>query len=253
MGGITDVDRSIRDKFNTLLNPAFEALPSATAHNYWTRSEKKTPDDVLEAKRRSVLAALLSTPKQDLEGLLGGELIALRARYDALFEMLASAGCVVLRRGTIEDYYFNPISASIGKPEVAALEMEHASALKPDQVRQQFGDVVRALDVAAPLKKIDENGLLREQLGSLTGAALQLVEPGMPDDELNSRSTANFNSSKPVFRFSNKSVASGAPGYRRRIEVSITSPLFVRAGFPFEIGEEDNLTTVIAQKLPTAK
>jgi AAA domain, putative AbiEii toxin, Type IV TA system len=249
MGSVAEIDRGIRDRFNALLDAAFDALSNVTLnHRHWT-GRGKGPEEELKAKRRATLAALFLTSEEDLKQPLAGELLTLRKRYEALMDVLASAGCVILRRGAIEDYYFDeqPDSA-IGKPEAAATEMEGLTARTASDVRKQFNDVIRAVDIAAPLKKIDENEILREQLGSLLGAALQIVRPGMSDDELNSRVLANFSLTKPVFRFANRSEQSnGTP--LRRVHVSISSPLFVRPNFPFEISEHDNITVVVDQKL----
>jgi hypothetical protein len=193
MGSVMEIDRSIRDKFNSLLDPLFQALsPIATKHRYWTSSRAQDPDEDLKAKRRAALAALLSSTTDELRPLVDGEALTLRTRYNALLEILDSAGCIILRRGTIEDYYFDSYPGSVGKPEAAAVEMEKILILAETAVRRQYEDVVRAVQIAAPLKKIDENMLLREQLGSLLGGALLIVKPGMLDDELNSRAGGQF-------------------------------------------------------------
>jgi hypothetical protein len=252
MGSVTEIDRGIRDKLNTLLDDAFTALSAAILkHQYWT-ARGDTPDEELKAKRRATLAALFMTSREELKTLLSGELLALRNRYEALMDILATAGCVILCRGTIENYYFGQYRvANVGKPEAAAAEMEGLSTRAVAEICQRFHDVIRAIDLAAPLKRIDENELLREQLGSLLGAALQVVRPGMSDEELNARAIGIFSSTTSVFRFANRSIKSkdGAP--LRRVEVSIKSPLFVRDNFPFQISEQDNITLTIAERLPS--
>jgi hypothetical protein len=249
MGSVTDIDRSIRDKFQTLLDKAFDALSStAVKHRYWT---ERAPDDELKAKRRSTLAALLSTPESNLTDLLSGELTALRKRYDALLDLLAAAGCVVLRRGTIEDYYSTQKSSGgLGKPESAAIEVETFSARDLRSVKSNYDDVVKAIEVAAPIKKIDENALLREQLGSLLGAAFQIVKFDMSDDELNARIKSNSAYEALVFEFKNRSSVS-PDRLHRRIEVNILSPLFKHDDFPFEVSEHENLTIVVDRMLPS--
>ena len=168
MGSVTDIDHDIRDNFNKLLNAAFNALSvTALDHRYWT-ARGKTPEDELKAKRRATLAALFLTSEEELRPILNGELFALRTRYETLLGVLATAGCIFLRRGTIEDYYLEQATTTtVGKPEAAASEMESLPTLSPAEIRARYSDVISAIDIAAPLKKIDENELLREQLGSL--------------------------------------------------------------------------------------
>jgi len=246
---ITDIDRSIRNTLNTLLNKAFDTLSvGAQNHRYW-QDRGKTPDEELKAKRRATVAALFLTPEEALKDLLSGELLALRKRHEVLLDILATAGCIILRRGTIEDYYFdNQSLTSLGKPEAAATEMETLSAHSATDIRERYEDIIRAIEISAPLRKIDENALLREQLASLLGAALQIVRPGMPDDELNARTAANFSSTTPIFRFTNRSTQTSDAPFRR-VEVSMKSPLFVRDCFPFVVTEQDNLTLIVGQKL----
>jgi hypothetical protein len=251
LGSVAEMDRSIRDKFNTLLDQIFQSLEQTiTRHRYWA-NRPGNGEEELKAKRRATLAALLTGSETELKNFASGEFLSLRKRYDALLETLASAGCVVLRRGTIEDYYLRPsLVPTVGKPEVAVVEMERTLAQTQIQVRLQYDDVIRAIEIAAPLKPIDENALLREQLGSLLGAALQIASPTMKDVELNARAAANFSSGKPIFRFTNRSVEQTG-GALRRVEVQIESPLFKRDGFPFVIDEHENLTSIVRQKLPS--
>lgn len=251
MGSVGDIDRSIRDKLNALLDDAFEALsPRTETHRYWT-SREEDPDNEQKAKRRATVAALLSGSDSELREILGGALVELRTRFDALIKLLAQAGCVVLRKGTIEDYYFANYPG-MGKPEAAASEAEGMGQQEENALRDQYKDVFVAIETAAPLRKIDENALLREQLGSLLGAAMQIVQPGMSDDELNARAAANLGTEGLVFSFANRSTNENS-GTERRLEVHITSSLFKRDSFPFEVGERDNIIAIVQQKLPITR
>jgi hypothetical protein len=248
MGSILEIDRSIRDRLQTLIENAFEALSPATKnHSYWTNRKQ---DEALKAKRRATLAVLLTTSEADFEKTMSEELVPLRKRYDALLDVLSEAGCVILRRGTIEDYYWDNSKTTIGKPETASLEVENFSLQNPQAVRYRYSDVTRALEMAAPVKQIDENRLLREQLGALLGAALQIVTPEMPDDELNSRVATSSAYQEPIFHFTNRSsVKDGHPN--REVGISIASQLFRRDGFPCSISEHENPTVMIARLLPS--
>ncbi|WP_082540727.1 AAA family ATPase [Pseudolabrys sp. Root1462] len=250
LASLTEMDKHIRENFNAMLDRSFEALPAARTHRYWTYRHRDGSEEELKAKRRATLAALLSAPESELASLLDDKLSALRRRYDALLSVLTSAGCVILRRGTVEDYYYRAAVGSLGKPEAAANEMEDVATVAAKDVCEKYDDIVRALEISAPFAKVDENELLREQLGSLLGSALQIVRPDMADDELNARAAANFSSSSPVFAFTNRSTSNGPSSLARKVEVRITSPLFQRPGFPFEISDQENLTSIISQKLP---
>jgi hypothetical protein len=182
---------------------------------------------------------------------MGEKWLALRERYRALLDALDASGCIFLRRGTIEDYYISATArSSSSKPEASAIEVDKLADMETEEVKTAYSDPVQALKIAAPQKDINENDLLREQLGSLLGAALQIATTGMPDEELNARAASNSASEQPIFQFANKTQASQSGVNLRRVAVSIRSPLFVRATFPFEIGEGENQALVIREKLP---
>jgi len=51
-----------------------------------------------------------------------------------------------------------------------------------------------------------------------------------------------------VFRLSNQTSQNNP---LRKVAVAISSPLFAREGFPFEVNDRDNLTSIIERKLPS--
>jgi len=248
---LASLDSGTRNELSKLINEDWEGIQGlAEAHRYWTDLSSDVPVEI--RKKRSVLAVLLSSNDDALRGLaLREKWLALRERYRALLNALDASGCIFLRRGTIEDYYVAAAARSdSSKPEAAAIEVDKLEDMDPNAVEVTYSDAVRALKIAAPRKEINENDLLREQLGSLLGAALQIVTAGMPDDELNSRAASNSATERPVFQFANKTQANSSNASARRIAVSIRSPLFSRPTFPFEIGERENQALTIREKLP---
>ena len=113
-----------------------------------------------------------------------------------------------------------------------------------------YADIVSAIEISAPIKKIDENLLLREQLGALLGSAVLLATPDMTDDELKARAVSNISNERPVFKLANRTSKLENGGYTRAVHVEITSPLFVRASFPFEISATSILVDEIEKRLP---
>jgi hypothetical protein len=252
MADLSEMDQGIRRTFNDLIDKSWAVIhPSASKHRYWI-SREEGAQEALKARRRAGLAALLSAELEYLSHLSSdGEWVNIRNRYDTLLSVLDKAGCIILRKGTIEDYYVGDYSETMsGKPERAALEVERLEILGAVDARERYADLVKAVEISAPLKRINENDLLREQLGALLGAAFQIVSHGMSDNELNSRARANSSGDKPIFHFANRTSQDGKGGSARCIEVSISSPLFVKDGFPFVICDRENLSSVIEGKLP---
>ncbi len=256
---LAEMDKLIRRQFISLIDTDWARIePEACKHRYWTKAERGNPEEETKAKRRAALAALLAPTVDAIEqSQLGPDWLNLRKRYDAQLEVLERAGCVVLRRGTLEDYFLSAeaISAlgSVGKPEGAAIEVEYFSTQSDQLLKDAYADIVAAIQISAPINKIDENDLLKEQLGALLGAALLFVTPKMSNDELNARAAANFGSDKPVFKFANRTKEVDNGNCIRRINVEITSPLFHREAFPFEIDESQNPTVEIERRLPRQK
>ena len=242
LDNILKVDSDIRDRFESLADKIFELLSeNILSHRYYVREAE--PEKALLGKKRATLAALLTSPESRL--LSHDDIFALRKRFDTLLEILAYSGCIILRRGTIEDYYISDVPMEINKSEAAAIETELISEMNNSDILIQYDDLVKAIKIAAPIKVIDENALLREQLGSLLGAAMQIVEYEMEDTELNARTNINFSSTSMLFTFSNVSTIN-----EKKIKVGITSKLFKRDTFPFLITERENPNVIIEQVLP---
>lgn len=251
-GAVTDFDRAVKSDLQKFINDEWSLiLPSAEKHHYWRFRKDESPEDELKAKRRAALAVLLS----NLNVFPNGHPKAqdwriLAQRFNALLQALTEAGCVILRKGTIEDYFASEPPAGSGKPESAAVEADDLDRLTMAEFSARYTDVITAIRLAAPQQSVNENDLLREQLGSLWGAAMQIASPNVDDAELNSRIYANSASDQPIFEFSNKTVISSEGGFVRRVEITIKSALFQRDTFPVQVSETDNQAAVIRQLLP---
>jgi len=169
----------------------------------------------------------------------------LRSRFAVLFDALEKAGCFILRNGTIEDYFINRVSVS-SKPEAAAEEAFGFLNRSPAELETHYADVLRALRSAAPVLPVDENQMLREQLGAAIGAVFQTMDYSTSDGTINGRARGVIGSIMDIFSFENCSTCD-----EKILQVKIVSPLFQRNTFPFTISESDNQTVIIRQKLPS--
>jgi len=244
---LTDLDKSVRGTLGKMVVDHWaEIAPLAQTHPYIMYKATDTPEDV--ARRRAVLAVVLSRSETDLGALpLGEEWIALRHRFTALLNALEDVGCFVLRRGTIEDYYLRSTRGrSTGKPENAADEAAAYGQEEEATLRQQYDDVLRVIAYAAPVSRVDENQFLRGMLGGFLATAFQHLRSGTPDNELNALAAGSNPSSLSVFRLENVSAQNTLT-----LRVHIVSSLFPRSGFPFDIRYDENLNALVAQKLPS--
>lgn len=239
---LADMDRRLRADLNQASIDDWTDIESiASRHRYWKKREQ-TPESV--AKLRAILGTLLTTDEAQLHSLSKGAMwLSLRKRLVALLDALESANCFVLRRGTIEDYYAS-VTLQDAKPGAAANEVASWATEPVTEVERRYADVVRCLEAAAPIRRVNENSLLRQKLGAALGSLFQVVTDQISDDELNAHASLVLGGAAPLFKFENKSV-----GGLKKLRVSITSPLFSRATFPIEIDETENLNNVIRQKL----
>lgn len=243
---LLDLDRALRAELADRADRSWGEIETlAAAHPYWRTREPSISE--VNAKRRAVLATLLTTPDEQLTDITNGEAwVALKVRFVALLEALEKSGCFVLRRGTIENYYSPFASMDLrAKPQAAAAEVACWTDGSLPALQARYADVVRAMHCAAPVKCIDENRLLRMKLAAAVGALFQVMQTDTPDDDLNSQALSTIGSDASIFKFENKS----APG-TRRLRINLSSTLFKSSAFPFEVGEGDNLTALVRDKLP---
>lgn len=235
---LTDLDRELRASLtNFMIN--HEATVNTAAANYPDWSSKESG---LLTTRRVTLARVLTDPSS-FGAAAADEAKSLRTRYEVLLGALAELGCFFLRRGAIENYYQTEATTR-SKPELAAEEAATFDARGAEDLDRNYADVVAALSHIAPNQRVDEDQLLRPKLGALLTAALLGMSHESSDAQLNTLAKTTIGSDAEVFKLRNRSKDD------LRIEVQIASPLFPRDTFPFEVGRDDNPTTVVPSKLP---
>jgi len=220
-------------------------VPLAGSQTYWTARDEKQSEE--QSKRRAICVTLLTHDAPALSALENGaHWVAIKKRLEALFDALERAGCFILRRGTIEEYFLKTTvqENSLGKPDAAAREIEGWQGQTKEDLEARYVEPIRAMRHAAPLPKIDENYLLREKLGAILGAVFQSMRTDMTDAEINARALSTLGPDAAIFKLENISEPS-----RKRLRVSMASMLFPRPTFPFDLSEHDNLTAVIGTKL----
>ena len=239
---LVELDYAIRSKFSGIVQSHWNAIQTrVSSHPYWVQFGKGERTD--QVRRRVTLAFLMSNGGEELDALIGSsDFVAIKKRFAVLFEALEDAGCFILQKGTVEDYY-RSTNKNISKIEAAALEAESFEDASFCKLKTNYSDIVRAIKAAAPIQPVDENLFLRERLGGVLGAIFQFMETGTPSSELNSRARSSH-AEVSIFNLENCSSLD-----ELKVRVSINSPLFQRDTFPFEVSINENLTKVIRAKL----
>jgi hypothetical protein len=236
---LIDLDGDLRTALNRFMTK-HEAEVEAAAAGYPVWSSKESSP---LSKLRVTLARVLTDPAS-FGVAASSDATSLCTRYKALLNALAKIGCFFLSRGAIENYY-QTTAGDRGKPGAAADEAAGFDHRAPGELKQSYADVLNALSYTAPNQRVDEDLLLRPKLGAVLTAAFLSMSPGSTDDQLNSVAKSTIGADAEVFNLSNRSSEEDL-----RIEVEMASPLFPRATFPFEVGRDDNLNSVIPTKLP---
>ncbi|WP_336489298.1 ATP-dependent nuclease [Methylobacterium nigriterrae] len=235
---LVDLDHDLRNALTKFMNDHSAAVDAAAqAYPDWSNKESSRL-----SKRRVTLARLLTNPASFGDA-AATEAASLRTRVEALLDALAELGCFFLRRGAIENYYQSTAMDS-GKPDLAAEEAARFEASSAGDLRRDYADVLAALNHIAPNQRVDEDLLLRPKLGAVLAAAFLGMDRECSDEKLNMIAKTTIGADADVFKLSNRSKED------LRIEVAITSPLFQRTTFPFELGRDDNPNVIVPKKLP---
>lgn len=236
---LADLDGDLRTDLSKFITKHETAVAAAAAtYDDWSSSESKSL-----SVRRVTLARLLTEPNS-FEVSAVADASGLRTRFQVLLEALSRLGCFFLRRGAIENYYGDEGSDKNKPDRAAAVAAKFASSDQSD-LERNYADVLRALTLIAPNHRVDEDLLLRPKLGAALSAAFLSMTAASTDEQLNAIARATIGSHAGVFNLNNCS-----DNKTLRIKVDIASPLFKRESFPFVVGVDENLNTVVLNKLP---
>ena len=235
---LADLDGDLRGALTTFMT-THQAVVDAAADIYpdWSSKESSAL-----AKRRVTLARVLTDP-ESFGDTAATEAVSLRTRYDVLLGALAELGCFFLRRGAIENYY-RFLATDRGKPTVAAEEASKFEADGAENLKRHYASIIAAIVHIAPNQRVDEDQLLRPKLGAVLAAVFLGMDRGSSDEQLNMIAKVTIGADADIFRLSNRSKEN------LRLAVEITSPLFQRNTFPFELGQDDNPNVIVPIKLP---
>lgn len=211
----------------------------AELHPYWTN--RNTGEEPL-AQRRSAFSTLFHVSASDLESLSSdGAWLSIKARFSALLDLLEASGLFVLRRGSIESYYFSlPDPTSIGKPAAAATEMEEIDRANISLVELQYNDVYRCIRYASNSDVLDEAGALRDLLLAVVAPAHTRLKAGDKSSDFNLLARSILGDRSRIFSLTVQNDS---------LVVSIESKILRVGGFPLVIRKDDDVIKAISRAL----
>nr|WP_256344108.1 TOPRIM nucleotidyl transferase/hydrolase domain-containing protein [Pseudomonas costantinii] len=211
----------------------------AETHPYWIN---RSAEDEKQAKRRAVFCTLFINSDAQLVELSNSQvLLGMKSRLSALLGLLESAGCFVLRRGSIESYYqLSDQLTSQEKPSAAAVEMEYIDQLTPAQIQDYYADIARCIMFAADTLPINENESIRNILLSVVTPILAGLRSDSQSDELKIMAQSLVGDKAKLFEFE---VSQGT------LEISLLSKVLNISGMPFRLAVGDNVIDKVNEAL----
>jgi hypothetical protein len=167
-------------------------------------------------------------------------------RLTALLDVLESAGCFILRKGTIESYYrFAGTQVPVGKPSTAVREVDGFSQEGREFVETNYADLVRALRFASDKQPISEAKAVRDLLLAVAAAALGNLSPTVSENELNILVTSLIGERASIVSLSLDNNTDGTPD----LLIDLNSHVLDVTGFPVRLQKGSDLIVQIDRQL----
>jgi len=219
--------------------------PDASKHYYWVKGDQSA--DEPKCKRRASMATLMGFTDQQVGALPNVQLWAsMRERLSFLLECLEMAGCFVLRRGTVEAYYrFSDPLQSVHKPEAAAHEVSELCDKEAQWVREQYADIIRALECASRAMIVDEASAVRKMVLACATPVLAGLPAGMREAEADRIAQSMLGDKASLFSIT----PIGEPSKSQSVCIELNSRIMDVSGFPLELSLEGNPVKEVLDKL----
>jgi predicted ATPase len=239
--------RQIYQDFNSITDEYWESFSSvAEQHRYWINREG---NDERKAKKRAGMATILTTPNESIVLWDNGSIIlGFKTRLVALLDILELAGCFILRKGTIENYYnFADDTRNYGKPSAAIEEIEELLKQENTFINEKYSDILRALKFAASIKDINEGKAIADLLLAVISPALNRINEINSDSEFNTLVRSIVNDASTLFHLSKVQIQG-----EDAIQVDLASNILSINGFPIIFPKNCNPVEVTSRALNLA-
>ncbi|MBD2753749.1 ATP-dependent nuclease [Spirosoma validum] len=217
--------------------------------NHWTELEiHLTSETITDStqKKRVLLKYLLNSGIKQLNSLpFKSDLITARKRFDGLLGILEEAGCFLLRKGTIEDYYFaQPNVTTSDKITSAASETESMDQLPMEQINSQYADVIKALKYASLSPDINEAEAVSEILLSFAAPAISKLTSPSATLEITNMAMRLLGDKASLFKFEVEQLEGN-----NTLLVDKNSTILNVQGFPVKFTQQSNPNEVVKNNI----
>lgn len=238
--------RSIKNDFFTICDKNWDTLKDIfQLHPYWKNRGDESEEE-LKAKRRAAMAVLITESDELIKKWIDNEKwINIKTRINVLFDCLKKAGCFVLMRGAIESYYtYSDKETSAGKPSAAIDEIESLKLQSDEFIKNNYGDILEALNYSAKSENIDESDAIKRELLSEIAPILHILTESTTDADIRSTIRQARGSNNTLFEYEIL-LENGIPAIR----VKLATEIIMVSGFPFTIVKGSNVNEVISKTI----
>ncbi|HHE9947630.1 AAA family ATPase [Haemophilus influenzae] len=220
--GILDLAKDIYDNFCSLVQNNWDSIANiAQNHSYFNLSENESLD-----KKRSALCAVFN------EQISNEAWSMLKNRLYVLFDIFEETGLFILRKGAIESYYNDNVIED--KVNASVIESEKILSLSEENLGSRYQDIIKCLRYASNSEPIDESRAIRDKLLDFFSTIYAHYKSGEENLDTLGRQSSIF-----TYRINEEG----------KLELSITSNVLDVTGFPIILNKNDDLLTVINNKL----
>lgn len=236
--------KSLKSEIHGLIESGKERLEFFyNQHSYLIN--RNDSDDLNQTITRALIGVLLSSDENDLlKWPNSEEWMGIKRRMLTILGALENLGCFVLRKGSIEDYYFNCEVNMSRKTNSGMKEIAYMEDCSEEQIRHQYEDIIKALNYAARNKSIDECYAVKTEL--LSELALVLEARKKAETKMELVSSVKYVTGKEVSLFDYELIDEKN---RKGVEVSLNSKILNVKGFPFKVYVGDNVNAVVDQNI----
>lgn len=229
-------------------NSWIDISQEAEQHFYWMF--RKADADEPQTKKRAALATIFQKDDTDFAGINNGEVWRnMKNRFSALFDILAKAGCFILKKGTIENYYINSTFNSLeDKPELAVDESETIVTSNIDVVERSYKEVISCLQFASNSPEIDEAAALSDLVLSIAAPIVSRITDTITVNEVQTLAYQILSDKTSIFKFE----VNGENG-KKVVSIDNSSIILNVDGFPIEFSKDTNPVTEVKRKLKPKK
>lgn len=238
-GDLISFSRSIYTDYMRIVDSSWINISNkAEQHSYWLQRQ-----DENQAKKRSVMAALFTLEDEEILQLQNGQdFMSIKRRLTFLFDTLELAGCFILRKGTIEDYY--QVGRVTNKLQAAVEEIQQILTLSKEVCMENYLDIVRALKYAASTENIDERKIIADYLLAVISPAIGALNDNKTDSELQANARKIVGEISSIFKLSK--IESDGNIF---IRAELASNIIDIPGFPIDFPLDRNPIEIVKNHL----